>query len=312
VAQPARDPQALAVTPDRFEAHITLLRQQTTVLPLSEMVQRTVSGKALPPRAVAITFDDGYTDNVRVAEPILARAGMPATLFVATGYVKSGRPFWWDAIETAVLGSPLPAHLELPFPDGLRRWSITDEAIEADVWNVLSPARGARRAAYLEIVPAVKPLDTCARERILEALQQSCGSDLSGDPDARPMKPQDVADIQRRGVIEIGAHTVNHPQLSCLDVAAQEEEIAESWRMVSQWIERPPILFAYPYGSRADYNDDSVEAVKRAGFFAACSNFPGPVDGSAGGFELPRVLVRNISAQELGHLVESAFAGGAN
>jgi peptidoglycan/xylan/chitin deacetylase (PgdA/CDA1 family) len=313
VAQPRRDPQLLAVAPDRFEMHLAMLRQQTNVMRLSEMVERAAAGKALPRRAVAITFDDGYTDNMRVAEPILARAQIPATLFVATGYVETGRPYWWDVIDTAVLGSPLPARLELPFPDGPRHWSITDEPIGDDTWNVLCGSTpGSRRAAYVEIMPAVKPLDPSARERVLDALRRACGVDLAGEPDARPMTPQDVAEMERRGLIEVGAHTVDHPQLSRLGPAQQDAEIAKSSRAIAQWIGYAPALFAYPYGSSADYGADTVNAVQRAGFRAACSNFLGLVDATTAAFELPRMLVRNVSAKELERLVDAAFlAAGA-
>jgi peptidoglycan/xylan/chitin deacetylase (PgdA/CDA1 family) len=312
VAQPLRDPQLLAVAPDRFEQHLAMLLRQTNIMRLSEMVDRAAAGKALPRRAVAITFDDGYSDNVRAAEPILARARVPATLFVATGYVETGRPYWWDAIDTAILGLPLPSRLELPFPAGPRDWTITDEPVGQDTWNALSgTVPGSRRAAYVEIMPAVKPLDPLARERVLDALRLACGVDLAGEPDARPMTPQNVAEMDRRGLIEIGAHTVDHPQLSRLDPVQQDDEIANSARMLLHWTGHAPALFAYPYGSNADYDADSVNAVERAGFRAACSNFPGLVNAKTAPFELPRMLVRNISAAELECLIDGAFAAGA-
>jgi peptidoglycan/xylan/chitin deacetylase (PgdA/CDA1 family) len=240
---------------------------------------------------------------------MLAAAKIPATLFVATGYVETGRPYWWDAIDTAILGSPLPSRLELPFPAGSRSWSITDQPIVHDTWNVLSgSAPGSRRAAYVEIMPAVKALDPSACERVLDALRRACGDDLAGEPDACPMAPHNVAEMDRRGLIEVGAHTVDHPQLSRLDPAQQDDEIATSARTVSQWIGHAPALFAYPYGSNADYDGDSVKAVKRAGFRAACSNFPGLVNATTSAFELPRMLVRNVSAKELERLIDGAFA----
>ena len=67
-------------------------------------------------------------------------------------------------------------------------------------------------------------------------------------------------------------------------------------------------MFAYPYGSTADYDADTVKAVERAGFRAACSNFPGLVGATTAAFELPRMLVRNVSAKELEDLVDGAFA----
>ena len=310
VASPARDPQALAVAPDLFGGHLSVLRDASHVLPLRELVERVIAGRPLPRRPVAITFDDGYTDNLRTAEPLLARAQLPATLFVATGYIETGRPYWWDAVETAILGTPLPERIDLPLPTGSRSWWITDEPVQRDSWNVLSgSAPGSRRAAYSEIMPEVKLLDPPAREAVLGALRRACRSDLAGEPDARPMTPQDVAEMAGRGVIEIGAHTVNHAQLSLLDPFQQREEVAESKRKVAEWTGRAPAAFAYPYGSRADYDADSVAAVKQSGFSIACSNFQGLVDAKTDLFELPRLLVRNLPVDDFERLIDTAFAG---
>ena len=49
---------------------------------------------------MVITFDDGYRDNLLVAKPLLEQHGLPATVFVTTGYVGPGRDFWWDELET--------------------------------------------------------------------------------------------------------------------------------------------------------------------------------------------------------------------
>jgi peptidoglycan/xylan/chitin deacetylase (PgdA/CDA1 family) len=188
-------------------------------------------------------------------------------------------------------------------------FGYSDEPIIHDTWNVLSgSAPGSRRAAYVEIMPAVKALAPSARERVLNELRRTCGVDLAGEPDARPMTPQDVAEVDRRGIIEVGAHTVEHPQLALLDPMQQDDEIAKSARTVAQWTGHAPALFAYPYGSNADYDSNSVKAVKRAGFRAACSNFPGLVNATTSVFELPRMLVRNVAAQELESLIDGEFA----
>ena len=230
-------------------------------------------------------------------------------MFVATGYVESGRAYWWDAIEAAVLGSRLPLRLELPFPEGPRGWSIVDEPMARDSWTaLLGPAQGSRRIALLEIIAAVKPLDLEARARVLEALSHAAGNDLAVEPDARPMTPQDVTDIARRGTIDIGAHTINHPQLSLLDADQQSNEIVQSARAVTQWTGQAPGLFAYPYGTRFDYDAESVAAARRAGFRAACSNFAGLVDSTTSLFELPRLLVRDLPVDDFERLIETAFA----
>src|SRR4051794_20071252 len=92
------DPQQLAVTPEHFDEHLRVLREICTPVELAD-VPRMLRARRLPKRPVAVTFDDGYRDNLHEAKPLLERHGVPATVFVASGYVGSGREFWWDELE---------------------------------------------------------------------------------------------------------------------------------------------------------------------------------------------------------------------
>lgn len=98
VAHLESDPQQLAVTPARFEEHLRVLRDTCTPVELAD-VPRLLRAARLPRRPVAVSFDDGYRDNLLAAKPLLERHGVPATVFVASGYVGSGREFWWDELD---------------------------------------------------------------------------------------------------------------------------------------------------------------------------------------------------------------------
>ena len=92
------DPWRLCVRPDRFAEQLRMLRDRFRVVSLAELRHALAGGERLS-RAVAVTFDDGYRDNLLVAKPILEEHGLPATVFVTTGYVDSDRDFWWDELE---------------------------------------------------------------------------------------------------------------------------------------------------------------------------------------------------------------------
>lgn len=81
----------LAVSSEAFERQMRFLRQwRYRVVPLEELAALVKSGKKVPSRTLAITFDDGYKDNYTYAFPVLRKYGIPATLFVITDEV--GRP----------------------------------------------------------------------------------------------------------------------------------------------------------------------------------------------------------------------------
>lgn len=86
----------LAVTPRDFEAQCEWLSRNRTVVPLDEAIRLMSPSGRLPRRMSAITFDDGFLDNVQTAAPTMARYGLPWTLFVvAQTLTPSGRPVNW-------------------------------------------------------------------------------------------------------------------------------------------------------------------------------------------------------------------------
>jgi peptidoglycan/xylan/chitin deacetylase (PgdA/CDA1 family) len=104
IAERDSDPWGLAVAPDRFEEQLAVLPETRELFPMSAFLDLLESGR-LPANAAAVTFDDGYADNLKAAKPRLQRAGAPATVFIATGYVGERREFWWDELARIILES---------------------------------------------------------------------------------------------------------------------------------------------------------------------------------------------------------------
>jgi peptidoglycan/xylan/chitin deacetylase (PgdA/CDA1 family) len=114
------------------------LQQSRRIVPLRELVN-DLEGHRLK-EAVAITFDDGYSDNCHAAKPLLERLSVSATLFLMTGYI-GRREFWWDELERVVLGAgDLP--LETLRKDLLRRRYLSSSS---DVSSMISPLSWAPR-----------------------------------------------------------------------------------------------------------------------------------------------------------------------
>ena len=86
----------LSVTPEHFEQQLAVLRRRFAPLRLRDLLE---SPRRLRHPAVAVTFDDGYADNLHTALPLLERFGIPATFFVTSGMLRGEREFWWDTLE---------------------------------------------------------------------------------------------------------------------------------------------------------------------------------------------------------------------
>src|SRR5207245_11375101 len=113
---------------------------------------------AVPARAVAITFDDGYLDNLEHAKPALEAAAAPALIYIPTGYVGESRRFWWDELERLLLyPGTLPDVLTLDIAGAAHTWPLGDHAPYGEAeferfrnWNVLDKTIPTpRHAAYL-------------------------------------------------------------------------------------------------------------------------------------------------------------------
>lgn len=308
VAELDADPQLLAVSPCHFEEHLQLLTQQH-VIPLRRLARHLRSWRVARP-AVVITFDDGYADNFTQAAPLLQAYRLPATIFVATGHVDTPREFWWDELERLLLlPGKLPETFTLRLPQHSFSWELgaaatySEQAYAQDRdWNVLSnDAPTQRHRLYRELHGLLHPLEAASRQAVLDALREWAGQTLAGRVTHRAATSAQIASIGKNPLIEIGAHTVNHPALSRLSEKAQYEEILRSKTDLESLTGQPVISFSYPYGTPQDYSVQTATIVEEAGFAFACANFEGRVTTYANAFKLPRYIVRNWTKAEFAH-----------
>ena len=289
VADVRPDPQLLAVTPSHFAEQLDVLRTTTLPTPLSRLADAPDSRRDASLPTVALTFDDGYADNLINAKPLLERHDVPATVFVATGQTGRTDEFWWDELERLLLTS--------------------GDAQSHDSWNVLSAADPtASHSKYRRVFDQLRALPHAERQPKLQSLRESVGDPGQGRATHRVMTAGEISRLEDGGLVEVGAHTLTHPVLSALPIADQRREVVESKAALDGMLGRSTTSFSYPYGTRADYTADTVSAVRDAGFSLACSNFVGVVDSRADRFQLPRVIVRDWDGDEFARQLRSWLA----
>jgi peptidoglycan/xylan/chitin deacetylase (PgdA/CDA1 family) len=287
------DPQRLAVSPANFSQQMEVLAATTCPVPLETLPARLKKRKRSERPLSVVTFDDGYTDNLEQAAPILARYSIPATIFVATATINRPYEFWWDILERALLRPDLPARLELKIGDQIRTWVFDKESEPSGIWDVRQEPRRTSQKAYMEIAGHIRNLIPAEREKILTRLIEWSGISRQPRPDHQTMTEEELRRLTADGLISVGAHTVNHPVLSALKPADQMSEIMESRIRLEQILARPVTTFAYPYGRVQDYFRQTVMLVRKAGFTCACSNFPRLVNRWTDPLQLPRFVVGN-------------------
>ncbi len=316
---PCDDPYVLGVTPEHFAEHLEIYKKYGRPMGLQDLA-RSLRENRLPRRAVVVTFDDGYADNLYQARPVLEDHEFPATVFVTAGYVGESREFWWDELDRLLLQPGTLADTLVLDIDGSRyQWDLGTASSYDDreyrrhqSWQYGSPDEPTpRHRIFRALYQQLAPLAEGKRRQVLESLRMWAKADPQPRASHRILSADEVIALADDGLIEVGGHTVTHPILSSLPLAAQEEEIHGSRSQLERILGREVYSFAYPYGSRArgDYTDGTVELVRQTGFTCACSNLAQPVQRNADNYQLPRATVKDWSGDELARRLEVWFGG---
>ena len=213
VANVSHDPLQLCVSSDNFKKQMMYFKKKFNLISLSQMAN-DIKSRKIKGGTMAITFDDGYADNLYAALPILEELNIPATIFIATDNINSQEDFYWDK-------------------------------------NTNKADRG------------------------------------------RPMAIEEIKKISAHPLIEIGAHTVHHPNLGKININEQSAEIMQSKIMLEEILGKQISGFAYPFGSKKSFSKKTISEVKKAGFHFACANTQEPVYFFSNLFCIPRIIVRD-------------------
>jgi len=308
VAEASEDPWGLCVTPEHFSEQLRVLREWSPV-----SLRQLVAGferAELPADAVAVTFDDGYADNLLVAKPLLQQAGVPATCFLTTGSL-GARGFWWDDLAQLLLRpGRLPGALQLNLEGTVRTWTLDRDAeysasaaAQHRGWRTWEPPPTSRHSLYLSLWRALQPMPD-ARRRDLLAELAAWGGALTAE--RLLLTIAQVGELAAGELVEIGAHTVTHPVLSALPLEQQEAEVFRSKQTLEQLLGIGLNSFSYPYGMASEASKDLV---RRAGFTSACATLEQPVRPESERWALPRVQVQDWSGEEFRSRISRWLAG---
>jgi len=256
VASLPRNIHWITITPESFRSQVETLTRDWSVRPLADVAHAAVSGRPLA-GTVALTFDDGYLDNLEIVLPILEEFSAPATFFLTTASFDRPRRYWWDVLEVAVLDNPrLGSTLELIVDGERQAFPVHDDA--------------ARQATHDTLYPMLKTRVPALRDALVDQLAALVGDDRF-DPMARPMLRSEIDRIARHPLIDVGAHTVRHPLLPTLPPDEAVREVFDSRLALEPVVGTKVRHFAYPHGLTSP---SVVWTVAAAGFEAAVTCEP--------------------------------------
>lgn len=260
------------VHPETFRMHVRTLKCHFEIVRLSDWITRASKGKPLPPRACAITFDDGWRDNYEYAYPILKEEGVPATIFACSDMVGTKRAFWPERLALLLHAFNQPSHSE--------------ERVKLGWLKTLCPSLGTEIELKVTSIDAAIGL---AKQRYSDEEIVKRLDDVQADFDFSQPALLDwlqVGEMVEKGVVDIGSHTRRHVRMSrAVSEHVMHDEIVESKRVLEEETGAPVELFAYPNG---DITRDAYDLVKKT-YRGACATMKGWHSQSADPFMIRRV-----------------------
>jgi len=261
-ARPGAGPRGLA-------RQLSLLRRVTTIVPLRSALHHLRAGRPLPPRALAITFDDGYRDNLTVAGPMLRQMGIPATCFLVPGILSGEVVPWWERLGWAF------------------RCARADRlSWEQRSWQL--PGEG-NRTAFKEVSALLKRRDRAAREASADELVGLLDPSGSYRAHEQFLDWDGARELGR--FMDLGSHTSYHCIMSQETAQAQNADLAQSRTQLRDRLAGSFDLLAYPNGTRADYDQATLDGAAAAGYEFAVTTQGGWNTAATPPFEIRRWVI---------------------
>ncbi len=254
IADDGFDPYGIGVTTEAFAGQIRAIRKTAHPVSLSTLVH-DLRADTVRPGSVAVTFDDAYTDVLETALPLLQEFEVPATVFVITGM--QGSELWWDRLARAV-------------------------PMNHDYMQVLTES-------YQQLLLS----SPSSRERTLAKLEQNGVSVAAPAAVRRTLSVEELQQLGRSTLIDIGSHTVTHMPAACLSTAELEEEFVQSKASLEETLSRKIRWLSYPNGS---WTAEAKSFALRAGYDAAFSSVNDVVSSGSDLMCLPRFWSRSREA----------------
>lgn len=254
-----------------FAKQLRTLRRFATVLPLQRALALMAAGEPLPPRAVVLTFDDGYRDNLELGVPMLAEHGFPATFFLVPGFLSGSVGAWWEDLSAAFERARAPR--------------LTVAGVTHDL---TSPP--ARQAAHDAVRSSVKTLDHATRVAEVARVTAELNPAPTSVGEGLFMDWSGATSLLAAGH-EIGSHTVSHAILERETEEGQLAELADSRAELESGLGISVDTLAFPNGAAADYSDTTTRLVSELGYKCAVTTRAGLAGRSDSPYEMRRVIL---------------------
>lgn len=251
-----------------FERQLTWLSKFGDFVSLDRMLGG-VANESSNRWQIAITFDDGYRDNLSLALPVLKKFGAPVTLFVATDYIDSGKTPWWDLVDWVV------------DQGGVRTLDLGEGPQKFDLTHRVEEFRSVARRCF-------RGMQADEREARVIYLIEQLSAAIANDF----LTWDELREFVSCSLCSVGAHTASHVNVAACSSAMLQDEIERNVNILNSRLGVDVRHFAFPYGSAREIGEAGPARVSKFGFEHAFSTYPACVDPSTNKKHvIPRMIV---------------------
>ena len=217
-----------------FENQLQYLAKNRTVVSLTDIVEKKLSGELIPKDWVAITFDDGYKDYALNAAPLLRQYNFPSTVFICSSTFSQNAELFFDQLNRVISKTQMDS-IKVDFAGHIQNYGLQSAKQKHD--------------SILKLALILREFPSNIQIECLEYLSDQCNVPIACEKADYYLSEADIKKLD--SLTSIGSRSVSHPNLASLDI---EELIAEL--QVSKFTLQNIVgdkqkinLFAYPFGN---------------------------------------------------------------
>lgn len=270
---------------EKFRWQMRYIKRHYNVMRLDEVVTKIGNKEKLPERIAVVTFDDGYKNNRTNAFTIIKEMNIPVSIFLTVGMTGSKDTIWTNRLYKAFeagKGNELD----------LREYGM---GFYRPLTLTLSPeGRGKWVNAYQKIKSLLKKMPPDKKDKMLEVICNKLGveeMDFTKDEDFGFLSWEEVLEMFKSRLVDFGAHTLTHEIITNLPKDIAQKEIIGSCEMVRSKLNKINITFAYPNGTRYDFNDWAKDLLRQNNCLCGLTTIEGLNNINQDLFELKRIPV---------------------
>lgn len=237
-------------------------------------------GAPLPKNSFAITFDDGFRNNLTVAAPILEAYNVPATFYLTSDFLDSNSMSWIDRIEFALEKTKASRGLVVNLP-----WRSS---------KITLSTNNDKRQLLDELRSVVKKNAQIDQQSLANSLQFQLMSELITSSDLevdKKMSWPEARLLASHELFTVGGHTHTHPIMSFLSSHELEFEIKTNINAISHHLGIATTHFAYPEGLEHCFNDSVITCLMNNGIRCCPTAVHGHNRPGSDLFKLKRIFV---------------------